>query len=663
VSGLARDITAQRESETRFTELFETLQEGVYFCDPGGTLLDVNPAMVRMLGYTHRDELVGSNIGKLYFDKPVNPFPERKLTPNSASLMREITLRRKDGTAVICIDNSNAICDAFGRMVRHQGTLVDITVRKRSEEELQKAKEAAEAANTAKSAFLVHMSHEIRTPMNAVIGMTELTLDTKLTLEQREYLTMVRDSGKSLLTQLNDILDFSKIEAGKLDLDSTGFSLQDAIDDTVRILGVRAKQKGLELASHIPPEVPDALVGDPGRLRQILSNLVDNAIKFTESGRVILKIEEDSQSEQGVRLHFSVADSGIGVPQEKQQLIFEAFTQADNSTTRKYGGTGLGLSISSRLVRLMGGEIWVESVANGGSMFHFTARFGLQKQRAKRANLQGGGSDFALLAARRPGREGRQELQILLVEDNTINQILAQRLVRKRGHNIVVANNGREALAALETERFDLIMMDVQMPEMSGLDVTATIRRREEVTGEHIPIIATTATAMNEDRERCLEAGMDAYIAKPIEREVLFATIDKLTGFSKEAKLGDAGARSYDPVFDVGAVLDSLEGDSELLREVAGIFLAQSPKRMEKIREAVSNRDPQVLEHAAHALKGAAANLLAQGVVEAASKLEEIARVGSLAGSKEALVSLEEELGKLQLALGDFQKEYARSEK
>ena len=660
-SGLARDITAQRESETRFTELFETLQEGVYFCDPAGTLLDVNPAMVRMLGYGHRDELVGSNIGKLYFDMPANLFPDRNRTSNSATLMREITLRRKDGMPLICIDNSNAICDSFGHMIRHQGTLVDITVRKHSEEELHKAKEAAEAANTAKGAFLAHMSHEIRTPMNAVIGMTELALDTELTLEQREYLSMVRDSGKSLLTLINDILDFSKIDAGKLDLDSTDFFLRYDINDIVKILGVRAKQKGLELSIHIPPDVPDALLGDPGRLRQILSNLVDNAIKFTEHGGVVLKIEKDSQSEQDACLHFSIADSGIGIPQEKQQIIFEAFGQADTSTTRKYGGTGLGLSISARLVGLMSGKIWVESEANRGSVFHFTARFGLAKQRAKRAPLQSVGSESALLAARRPVREGRQELLILLVEDNTINQILAQRLVRKRGHNIVVANNGREALAALEIERFDLILMDVQMPEMSGIEVTAAIRRKELETGDHIPIVATTASAMKEDRERCLEAGMDAYVSKPIESEILFEIIDKLTGYSKEIKHGKGGARSHDPVFDVGEVLDSLDGDSELLHEIAGIFLTQFPRHMEKIRNAVSNRDAKLLERAAHALKGAAANLLAQGVVDTALKLEEIGRAGSVAGTEAALASLERELGKLQLALKDFEKEYAGS--
>ena len=653
-SGLARDITAQRESETRFTELFETLQEGVYFCDPDGKLLDVNPAMVRMLGYAHRDELVGQNIGKLYFSAPENPFPERVQTRNSSQLMREITLRRKDSGPVICIDNSNAICDASGRLIRHQGTLVDITVRKRSEGELQQAKEAAEAANQAKSAFLAHMSHEIRTPMNAVIGMTELALDTELTRDQREYLTMVRDSAGSLLTLINDILDFSKIEAGKLELDSTDFSLRKGIQEMARILGVRARQKGLELAIEIPDDVPDALLGDPSRLRQILSNLVDNAIKFTEHGSVALKIEKESQSDGEVCLHFSVADSGIGIPRDKQLLIFEAFAQADASTTRKYGGTGLGLSISARLVRMMSGKIWVESETNGGSVFHFTARFGLLKQAR--------GAHFAAASAsgRRGLRDGRQELRILLVEDNTMNQVLAQRLIQKWGHKLTVAGNGRQALAALEKEKFDLILMDVQMPEMSGIDVAAAIREKEKGTGERVPIIATTASAMKEDRERCLAAGMDAYISKPIERDVLLETIHGLTGFTKEARSSE-GARAQNPVFDPTAALNSLEGDNELLHEIAGIFLAQAPQHMEKIRAAVADRDPKLLERAAHGLKGAAANLLAQGVVNAAGKLEEIGRAGYVAGSQQGLDILEEELQKLQAALGEFEKEYARS--
>jgi PAS domain S-box-containing protein len=659
VSGLARDITAQRESETRFTELFETLQEGVYFCDPGGDLLDVNPAMVRMLGYTHRDELVGKNIGDLYFDRPGDPFPERRRAHNSTSLVREITLRQKDGAPVICIDNSNAICDAFGRMVRHQGTLVDITVRKQSEVELQSAKEAAEAANLAKSTFLAHMSHEIRTPMNAVIGMTELTLDTSLTEEQREYLTMVRDSGKSLLTLINDILDFSKIEAGKLELDATDFRLRDAIEDTVKIFGLRARKKDLELSSQVSPEVPEALCGDPGRLRQILCNLIDNAMKFTQRGGVALRVDLESQSEQEVRLHFCVTDSGIGIPQDKQELIFEAFAQADNSTTRKYGGTGLGLSISSRLVGLMAGKMWVESEANRGSKFHFTARLEKQKEPAKRQDSRSG-ARLNVPNRRRPLQEKQKELRILLVEDNHANQIVAQKLLRRRGHSVVVADNGREALAALENERFDLILMDIQMPEMSGVEVTTAIRQKEKETGEYIPIIATTASAMKEDKERCLQAGMDAYLSKPINRAALYEAIDEVTG-----RVTDAGPREdvrpHNNVFDLNAVLDSLGGDFELVIEIAAIFLAQAPKHMAKIQEGVKIQDPKLLEYSAHALKGTAANLLAQGVVEAASKLEEIGRAGSVDGAKEAFVLLEEELAKLQLALGEFEKEYARS--
>ena len=660
ISGLARDITAQRESETRFTELFETLQEGVYFCDPAGGLLDVNPAMVRMLGYSHRDELVGKNIGSLYFEKPNDLFPERTVSPRSASLTREITLQQKDGTPIICIDNSNAICDAFGRMIRHQGTLVDITVRKRSEEELHKAKESAEAANLAKGAFLAHMSHEIRTPMNAVIGMTGLALETDLTPEQREYLTMVRDSGETLLRLINDILDFSKIEAGKLGLDSTDFSLRGRVGEVVKMLDVRTKQKGLELVSRIGANVPDTLLGDPVRLRQILTNLVDNAIKFTESGSIILTVETESLADNDVCLHFSVEDSGVGIPPEKQNLIFEAFTQADNSTTRKYGGTGLGLSISSRLVDLMGGRIWVESEPKKGSVFHFTARFGLLTEQ-KRTAFPHADSEAAVPPAPRLSRESHTELQILLVEDNAMNQVLAQRLIRKRGHNIVVASNGREALAALEIEHFDLILMDIQMPEMSGVEVTRIIRRKEQETGEHIPIVATTASAMKEDRIRCLEAGMDAYLSKPLEREPLFETIERLTGYARKSAPIVSDARSANPVFDRTAALASLEGDSELLREIAGIFLTQYPGQMEKIREAVSTGNPQLLESSAHALRGGAANLLAQGVVAEASKLEEIGRLGSVAGSKQTLVSLERELAKLRLALAEFEKEYART--
>ncbi|HTC64745.1 MAG TPA: ATP-binding protein [Candidatus Saccharimonadales bacterium] len=658
-SGLARDITSQRESETRFTELFETLQEGVYFCDSEGKLLDVNPALVRMLGYSHREELIGTTIGNLYFEMPSELFPVRQRTPFSNSITREITLRRKDGIPVICIDNSNTVGDPNGHMIRHQGTLVDITVRKNSELELQKAKEAAEAANVAKSAFLAHISHEIRTPMNAVLGMTDLALDTNLTTEQREYMTMVRESGKSLLTLINDILDFSKIEAGKLDLEITSFQLRDSINEMVKIFGVRAKQSGLELSSHIAPEVPDSLLGDAGRLRQVISNLVDNAIKFTKQGEIAVRIEKDSLTERDVFLHFSVEDSGIGIPEDKQQLIFEAFAQADNSTTRKYGGTGLGLSICSRLVNMMGGKIWVESDPSEGSVFHFTARFSLQKEKTGRANKRRAYS-HSKSAVQYMGRDRRRKLHILLVEDNPINQMLAQRLVGKRGDTMAVANSGREALAMLENQQFDLILMDIQMPEMSGIEVTAAIREKEKGTDRHIPIIATTASAMKEDKDRCLEVGMDAYLAKPIERHALFETMDLIMNSSLANKNGSEGAQPTDLVFDTAKVLESLDGDFDLLLEIIEISQTQFSKHMLNIQDGMLNGDTKLLERAAHALKGTAANLLASKVMEAASQLEEMARGRSLTGSKDILLTLEEELAKLRLALGEFEKEFVQ---
>jgi len=656
-SGLARDITAQRENETRFTDLFETLQEGVYFCDSEGKLLDVNPAMVHMLGYSHREELVGATIGNLYFERPVDLFPIRQRTPFSSSVTREITLRRKDGKPVTCIDNSNTVGDPSGHMIRHQGTLVDITIRKQAEVELQKAKEAAEAANVAKSAFLAHISHEIRTPMNAVLGMTELALDTTLTQEQREYLTMVRDSGKTLLALINDILDFSKIEAGKLDLEIRDFSLRENISEMVKIFGVRAKQNGLELSSSIASDVPDALLGDPGRLRQILSNLADNAIKFTKQGGVTIRIETDLKAGDEVCVHFAVEDSGIGIPQDKQDLIFEAFSQADNSTTRKYGGTGLGLSISSRLVAMMGGKIWVESEAGEGSVFHFTARFNLQKQRPGRVNRRAASSRSS---AHYGDRDRRRKLHLLLVEDNPINQLLAQRLIDKRGDTLVVASSGREALELLATQQFDLILMDIQMPEMSGIEVTAAIREKEKGTDQHIPIIATTASAMKEDKDRCLEVGMDAYLAKPIDRTALFEAMDMLTGASQAAKNHSERMHPANHVFNPAIALESLDGDFDLLREIIGISLTQLTKHMQNIRDGVAKEDAKLLERAAHALKGTAANLLATGVMDASSRVEEMGRAGSIAESKEALQSLELEISKLQQALGEFEKEFAQ---
>jgi two-component system sensor histidine kinase/response regulator len=795
VSGLASDVTYQRESEARFTQLFEALQEGVYFTTPQGTLLDANPALVRMLGYDSKAELLGVNVNDLYLHAAQRAALLRAVEEQTSVVGREITLRRRDRTPIICLDNSTAIRDLSGRVIRHEGTLVDITERKRSEAELQGAKEAAEAANRAKSEFLANMSHEIRTPLNAIIGMTELALDTELSADQWEYLSAANLSANALLALVNDVLDFSKIEAQKLELDLIEFNSRYALADIVKVLEQRVRRKGLRLAGHLQPGVPEELVGDPGRLRQVLFNLVDNAIKFTDQGEVVIRVEIESTTGDDVCLHFTVTDTGIGIPREKQQLIFDAFAQVDSSTTRKYGGTGLGLSISARLVGLMGGRIWVESEVGRGSAFHFTAHFRLVKTAARRPGskesvspkdqpvlvvddnpknrrmleqtlarwqmkplavdcgraaldaleqAQAAGQPFSLVIADtnmpdmdgfaladrikrnneltgttimvlasegHPGdaarcrelgiaayltrpvsqstlldaimttlgmqaqsedqpslvtrhslRESRPQLHILLAEDNVINQTLAVRLLEKAGHTVLVAGNGQEALAALEKDRFDLVLMDVQMPLLSGIEATAAIREKEKASGTHIPIIAMTAHAMKDDRKRCLEAGMDAYLSKPIRPDMLFEVIDGLCPTSAGVKTSAPEEQSMSEAVDQTALMSYLGGDVELRDEVVGLFLAESPRCLAEIRKAIEDRDHQSLEFASHALKGSLGNLFAQPAAEAAGTLERMGRERKLLGAKKAYAALEKEIGRLQLALAGLGREHPQRE-
>jgi len=401
--------------------------------------------------------------------------------------------------------------------------------RKRDDEMLRLAKEEAEAASRAKSEFLANVSHEVRTPLNGILGMTDLALDSPLTPQQREYLELVKTSSISLLRVINDILDFSKIEAGKLELEAVPFRLSRTLPDILKALGIRARQKGLELNSNIPESVPDTLVGDPNRLRQVLVNLLGNAIKFTDQGEIGVSVEEVGRTESDVCLHFAVSDTGIGIPADKLDLIFEPFRQADGSMTRKYGGTGLGLAITCRLIDMMAGRIWVESEVGKGSTFHFTAHFAVPRPgAAAQLGNQERQSEARVLVAYASDAPEPRSLRILLAEDNVINQRVAVRLLEKLGHTVAVANNGKEVLAAVQREHFDIVLMDVQMPEMGGFEATAKLRERERQNGGHLPIIALTAHAMKGDRERCLAAGMDGYLAKPIQTEELIQTITRL---------------------------------------------------------------------------------------------------------------------------------------
>jgi signal transduction histidine kinase/CheY-like chemotaxis protein/HPt (histidine-containing phosphotransfer) domain-containing protein len=485
--------------------------------------------------------------------------------------------------------------------------------------QLEEARKAAEAANRAKSEFLARITHELRTPLNGIIVTAHLMRGTELTPQQRQYMATTDAAATALMATINDVLSLSKIEAGKLVLERTTFGLRAALAMSVAALASEAQRKGLELTSLVLPDVPDRLLGDPNHLRQILLNLGGNAIKFTERGGVHVGVTLGQVTDDFIEIQFSVSDTGIGIAADKQAMIFEPFAQADDFTTRRYGGTGLGLAISAQLVRLMDGRLSVESTPGQGSRFTFTAQFG---HGAPEADDEAPPAEQLALQSARPR-------QILLVEDHPVNQEVATRLLEAWGHAVITAESGPAALAALADRRFDLVLMDVQMPGMDGLEATAEIRRREQDSGWRTPIVALTAHGTAADRERCLAAGMDDFVSKPLDAPVLFRAIERLVPSLSAAP---------------PSVAESARADPALERRLAELFAEHAPRLLTAVRDALDGADAASAAVAVHTLKGAVGNLPVRTAFDAVERLETLVHEGHLEQARIAYAVAEREI-------------------
>ena len=771
----------RRRAQEELDRFFELSLDMLCVAGFDGYFKRVNRAWRRQLGYDDTDLLARPYLDFVHpDDRQATIDAARTLNSGRDLVYFENRYRHKDGSYRWLLWASTP--DAERKVI--YGTAHDITERKNLIKELESAKRLAEDATEAKSAFLANMSHEIRTPLNAILGMTTLALETRLTPEQHDYLSTVKTSGESLLGVINDVLDFSKIEARRLDLERAEFDVRETLGETMKLLAVRASEKGLELACDIAPDVPDTLLGDPGRLRQVVLNVLGNAVKFTAEGEVVLTVRVEAIGPGDVTLHFEVRDTGIGIPRDKQQQIFQAFTQVDASTTRRYGGTGLGLAIALRLVALMHGRLWVDSDVGRGSTFHFTARFdqpsaparthtrvsaralgglrvlvvddnatnrrileamlsswhmkptavadaasalaalraapakrrfdlvisdgqmpdvdgfALARQIKRDSDLQdtpvvmltsaGRPDDIArcrrigiekyltkpakysdlldTIAAlvgvstrapressetRASARSPRRPLRILVAEDNLVNRKLVTTLLRKRKHKVTAVENGDAAIKAVDAARsaFDVVLMDVQMPVMGGFEATQAIRDRERVSGRRLPIVALTAHAMQGDRERCLAAGMDGYVSKPIDADLLIETVEHMGGAPVAEPQPRQAPAAAAQIFDEQAAMAYTGGDRRLLKETIALFRADYPSYVTRIAAALDRRDGEALRMAAHGLKGALATIGSERGRELAAALEQIGRSRRFAEGSGGYLQLR---GHLQLLLERF---------
>ena len=563
-----------------------------------------------------------------------------------------VRYRHRDGSSVWVRCRGLAVRNERGEPIRLLGCHTDVTALKRAEEDLRRqaaelrdARDAAERANRAKGTFLANVSHEIRTPLNAVIGTAELLGDTDLTAVQHDHLAAIRESAEALLDIINDILDFSKIEADKLQSEQQPFRLRDRVDNLVKSLAPRLHGKPVEMRSDIADDAPDALVGDARLLRQVLANLLSNAMKFTERGGITLRVRPQERTADTVTLRFEVADTGIGIPHDKQRVIFEEFVQADASTTRRYGGTGLGLAIASRLVDALGGTVGLESEPGTGSTFHFTARFGVDTDARTEA------------APRRDPIVELPPLHVLLVEDSVANQRVGAGMLEKLRHTVRIVANGAAAVEACAAERFDVILMDLQMPGMDGYEATRAIRRREHDEGApRTPIVALTARASRGNEDLCFAAGFDGYLTKPYRSRELVDAIAAVLTTSEPAAAPQAPSTAPPPDsrLDWDAALETVDGDRELLCKMIEGFVGQQPALVAELRQALEAADLPVVKRVAHTIGGSLRSFEGARVVSLANDLEDRCGSGAAAGAATSWRALEQELATVVVDLQDW---------